>query len=56
MDRGVGDEVVAVYLMSGDAERGKRGEVERCHCGWMKEGNLYTNLYYVVEEEIMRDG
>jgi hypothetical protein len=45
LDRGVGDEVVAGYLMSGDAEGGKRGEVERCHCDWMKMMILYTILY-----------
>ena len=47
MDRGVGDEVVAVYLMSGDAEGGKRGEVERCHCGWMKEDDFVHTFVLV---------
>jgi hypothetical protein len=33
LDGGVWDEIMAGYLAGGDLQRGKWGEVERCHRG-----------------------
>ena len=41
LDGGVWDEVMAGYLVSGDAERSKWGKVENWHCGCIRSGGSW---------------